>query len=375
MGYWLWKYFKSKGGLANPILGTEVFNLPRQGIISNLLIELQATSGTTNQGLFLQNAISKIEVIGNGSTVIVSLTGQQLQASMAYDDHAMSPDKELGRSGTCWGYFDVRFGRYVGDLLYALDCSKWNSLELKITYDLNATGAQATTGFASGTGYLSIYGLYSPDGAGLAPVGYLKKAQKKTYTTVADAEKDLELPTDYPFRRLLLVLTSVALVVPYNAFQYVTVNINDGARKPIDNMLGNDLMIFDLAMRGNPIWLHSKRYYLAQGGNNVPTRMGWIRTASCAGISHEAVITNVHLAWIEMAAAAISEAHINAFGYCPDKALCIDLEKWSGGKHGVEAMMDTLGFDQSADIHFLHTQQTADLSTQVVLEQYATPPA
>lgn len=372
MGFWLWRKFLSERDFTADQC-TEVIDLPRQGIISNLMIETYNLSGTGNIGIFSQNTLTKVEVIGNGSTVIQSLTGRQIQASMEYDDNQMTPDKEFSPSGGCYGYFNIKFGRYVGDPLYALDCSKWNSLELKITYDVDAGGSQGDTGFTDSYGKLSIYGLYSPDGAGLAPIGYLKKAQKKTYTSVADATQDLELPTDYPFRRLILLITTDGYP-PYSAWQYVTININNGARKPIDNMLGNDLMQLDLAMRGNPIWNHSKRYYLAASQNTVPSRIGWIRAVHGYSLNGTFQMDVIGFNTALMTPNVAGSGHVDFWGYCPEQSLCIDLEKWSGGKHGVEAMMDTFGFDQTADIHLQHTEQTASLAMQVVLEQYATPP-
>lgn len=375
MGYWLWKVFKSKGLTDQLILGTDVFNLPKHGIISNLLLEFQAMSGTGNIDKYLANALTKVEVIGNGSTVIQSLDGRQIQASAAYDDLKMPPDKELSPEGVCWAYFDIRFGRYPGDQKYALDCSKWDSLELKITYDLKATGVIGDTGFKTTTGYMSVYGLYSPDGAGLTPVGFLKKAEKKVYTTSAGGSEDLALPTDYPYRRLLLVSESQHYN-PYDPFSYVTVNINNGARKPIDNMIGNDLMILALAVLGNPLWRHWKRYYIGAGTTQISTPIRWATEGSIGvqGISSLVYFNVFDMASHTVVAATATTASIGISGYCPWGALIIDLERQSR-KDGVEAMMDCWGYDQKADIHLLHTQSTKDLASSIVLEQYATPPA
>ncbi|MBA7579912.1 hypothetical protein ES708_21793 [subsurface metagenome] len=373
MGFWLWKYFRSLKSFATDAQ-TEVFPLPKRGMISNLLLEIQALSGTANIDNFLANVLTKVEVIGNGSTVIQSLDGRQIQASAAYDDGKMPPDKEMSPSGTCFGYFDIRFGRYPGDELYALDCSKWDSLELKITYDMNATGTMTSTGFATTTGKLSITGLYSPDGAGLSPVGYLKKEEKRVYASAAGGTEDLPLPSDYPFRRLLL-FAETKLKWPYRAFQYVTININSGARRPIDNMLGNDLMIFDLAMRGNPLWYHWKRYYLAANHNTISPPIRWAADGSVGYIGGGAtvVLTSFDPNHIRATASAATTASIGVRGYAPWGALAIDLEAQTK-KHGLEAMMDAWGFDQTADIHFEHTQQEAGIAESIVLEQYATQP-
>lgn len=371
-GYWLWKYFQALKSFTTDAQ-TEIFNLPRVGVISNIILEIQAMSGTANIDNFLANVLSKVEVIGNGSVVIQSLDGRQIQASAAYDDGKMPPDKEVSPSGTCFGYFDIRFGRYPGDKKYALVCSDWASLELKITYDLAATGAMPTTGFKTTTGKLSMYGLYSPNGADLTPVGFIKKAEKRVYTSTLGGSEDLELPTDFPYRRLLLFAETKGRWV-YRAFDYVTVIINDGARKPIDNVRGNDLMIVDLAYRNNRLWHHWKRYYLAADHNDVYPPIRWMTDGYVGLILGGAtvVLTAFDPNHIRATASAITSAVISVDGYAPWGAMAIDLEAQTE-KDGVEAMMDAWGYDQKADIHLQHTQYEAGIAESIVLEQYATP--
>ena len=370
MGFWLWKSFQAQKSYTTDD-ATEVWDLPKKGILSNLMLEFYAVAGTANVDVYLADAVTKVEVIGNGSTVIQSLTGEQLKASMAYDDGRMAPDKERSPSGGCYGYFDIRFGRFPGDTKYALDCSRWDSLELKITYSAKAGATIDTTGFKTTTVDMALYGLYSPDGVGLSPVGYIKKEQKKTYTTSASGTEDLALPTDYPFRRLLLVMTTHAYVT-YNGFNYVTIDINNGARKPIDNMLGRHLMNFDNGLRGNPVWCHSKHYYNSTAQTEIHPPLGWVLAAnpvSQTGTLNGSTTTEVNRVVVQHSVAGALEVDI--YGWCPNRALAIDLEKWSG-KDGKDAMMDCWGFDQTADIHFQHTQGSADLAEAVVLEQYAT---
>lgn len=370
MGFWLWKYFRSIKAFASDAQ-TEVFDLPKKGIISNLLIEIQAKSGSTNIDVFVHDIITKVEVIGNGSTVIQSLSGRQIQASQARDDHQLPMDKEYSPSGTCWGYFDIRFGRYPGDPKYALDCSKWDSLELKVTYAVAAGATIDTTGFTAASGKIGITGLYSPDGAGLSPVGYIKKEQKKTYTSSALGSEDLELPTDFPFRRIILE-TATRLSSVYGGFAYVTVNVNNGARKPIDNMSGGDLMIIDSALMKNAMFIHRKRYYLLAAINYLSTPVGWAVSAFIAeyvGTAH--YLTGLDPDKVFAQCGSVTSGGVVVLGYAPLRTMAIDLEKQSG-KDGVDAMMDVWGFDQEANIHLEHTQSTASLALNVVLEQYAT---
>lgn len=372
MGYWLTKTFKSLAAFDNVITGTEVFELPKKGIISNLLMEIQAKSGSDNEDIYLANTIDKVEVIGNGSTVIQSLDGRQIQASAAYDDLRMPMDKELAPSGGCYGFFDIRFGRFTGDQKYALDCSKWDSLELKVTYNLTGGGTIGTSGFTTTTGYIQITGLFSPDGAGLSPVGYIRKEEKKTYTSATDGSEDLALPNDYPYRRLLLFQETKAHY-PHEGFRYVTIDINNGARKPLDNFGGEELMRLQNAFAGNPMWRHWKRYTCAAASESYNPPIRWMANAivskmGAGAIAALEVIDNVGLTLVSQAGIP---AVIEVSGWCPWGAMVIDLERQSG-KDGRDAMLDCWGYDQMEDIHLKHTQWTASLALSIVLEQYAT---
>lgn len=374
MGFWLHKTFVGVRNLETFNAGTDVYDLPRKGIISNLLLELYAKSGSENEDIFLANVLSKIEVMGNGSTVIQSLDGRQIQAAAAYDDQKWPMDKELAPSGGCWGFFDIRFGRYPGDQKYALDCSKWDSLELKITYNLVAGGAINTTGFTASIGTIRVTGLFSPDGADLAPVGFIKKAEKKTYTSAASGTEDLSLPDDYPYRRLLL-FQETKEHYPHEGFQYVTVNINHGARKPIDNLGGMELIRLQGAIAGNPLWRHWKRYTCLSASVRYVPPIRWITNAiltkmGSGAIAAIEVLENVSFTVVSQAGVP---AVVEVSGYCPWGALTIDLERQSG-KDGVEAMLDCWGYDQKADIDLEFTEMSDSLALSIVLEQYASHP-
>jgi len=368
MGFWLYKTFQSQKSFDGDS-GTEVFDLPKRGIISNIMLESYALSGTQKVSIMSQDIFSKIEIIGNGSTVIQSLTGTQVQASQAHDDGRLSQDKEMVPSGGCYGYFDIRFGRFVGDPKYALDCGRWDAVELKVTYDLAAGGTKGTTGYTTATGKLKAYGLYSPEGDGVSPVGYLKKELKKTHTTTAGGTEDLALPTDFPYRRILLCHKTN--YYPMNdPFQYVTLDINNGARKPLDNLSGADLMQFERMLEKQVMYHQVVEMYLS-GADYLFPRLGFVISGAYFSEDTTLVGGDIGVGNVHVHAGGAGTGYVHAYGFHPDRTLSIDLEKWSGGKDGVEAMMDCLGYDQSADIHLQHTQQHADSTSHIVLEQYA----
>lgn len=375
MGFWRTHYFISQRAFESDAQ-TEVFDLPSRGMLSNLLIELMATSGSENSDLYMADILSKIEIIGNGSTVIKSYDGRQCQAIMAFDDGFLPPDKEYSPSGDCWGYFDIRFGRFLGDEKYALNCGDWQSLELKLTYDLAAGGTKGTTGFTTATGQFTVWGLYAPVEAGFTPVGYIKSEEKKVYTTSAAGTEDLDLPTDYPYRRLLL-FTETHGKYPNEAFRYTTINVNEGARKPVDRLEGDDFIHWQALLLKHGTFMHTKRYYMDNTQTNyIHSPLRYMRAAhiqrqyACG--FHMLSVFDPNVCGIDSEAATGSGFyHMTVWGVCPWGALVFDLEKQSGGLDGRPAMEAVWGANESDDIDLEFEALTADIAVSILLEQYA----
>jgi len=370
MGLWKTQYFISDRDF-NSTAQTEVFDLPTKGIISNLLLKIVIMSGTTNQDIFVADAITKIEVIGNGSTVIKSYNGKQCQAIMAYDDLQMPPDKEYSPSGICYGYFDIRFGRFPGDEKYALDCSKWDSLELKITYDLAASGTIETTGFSTNWKKLKVFGLYAPVEPAFSPVGYIKSEQKKTYTTSAGGAEDLDLPTDYPYRRLLL-FSDTHGYVPNSAYTYITININEGAKKPLDRFMGIDMCQWQSILLKGGNFTHTKRYYCGAAAFYIHSPIGWIENIFFVPHSGSG-LGQLDPNQVQITTAATGWDQFTIKGYCPWRSLVIDLERQSG-KDGREAMQKCWDATEKDDIDLEIEATTGSLAESIALEQYAPHP-
>lgn len=375
MGFWRTHYFLSERAFASDGQ-VEVFDLPSRGVISDLLIELRATSGSSNGNLLLSDILTKVEIIGNGSTVIKSYSGRQIQAIMAYDDGRFPMDKEYSPSGTCWGYFDVRFGRFIGDQKYALDCSKWQSLELKLTYALTATGTIDTTGFTASSGKWTIVGRYAPVGGDIAPVGYIKSEEKKTYTSAADTTYDLNLPADYPYRRLMLFQGTVGTDAQHG-FQYVTIDVNEGSKKPLDRLAGSDMRVWQAMLAdGDLYWV--KRYYLAavETWTTFYSPLRYIRQVQPVGgaVAQAAYVNQLdpHRFSVRGTGSGAGWIQVGVTGLCPHGCLNIDLEKMSGGKDGQDAMLDAWGATEKDDIDLRFVAGRASLALSILLEQYVT---
>lgn len=178
--------------------GTKIIDLNTPDVISRITIRFSATvpSSITIQEVAAAN-IPKIEIV-DGSNVIASLTGMQTHALDFFD---------TGRQYICggsyvsaWGlvaYLTMNFGRFLFDPLVGLDLKQFTNPQLKITYDEDA--AVASTGVNSLSVLADIF-----DEKEATPAGFLMNKELFSYTPVASATEEIDLPSDYPYRKLIL---------------------------------------------------------------------------------------------------------------------------------------------------------------------------
>ena len=179
-------------------------DLPNEGMLSGILLRM-SVAGVS--GAFAEidkwriiDYISKIEVIGNGSVVIKSFTGQVAAALTFFDQGVANPDYwHSYATGTKWCHVLLTFGRYLGDPLIGLDLSKWDNVELQLTND--ATSSQFGADIS-----LSVLQFFIHDAAPGSFAGYLRTEDWRNWTTVADETKYLDLPTDHALRRVVMQL-------------------------------------------------------------------------------------------------------------------------------------------------------------------------
>ncbi len=373
MGLWRTHYLIPERSFASAAQ-TEVFDLPLVGVLSDIMLEIYAQSGNINADIFLADILTKIEVIGDGSTVIKSFTGKECQALAAYNDGRMPPDKELSPSGGCWGYFPIYFGRYPGDQMYALNCGNWNSLQLRLTYALTAGGTINTSGFMSTGAKITAWGHYAPVAAGFAPKGYIKSEEKHVWTTAATTNYDFDLARDYPYRRLMLVDNTLNSHVRH-AFNKVTVNVNQGATKPIDRLDGDDL-VHEMGLQFG-MFQHTKRYYqaLCNAATTFYTPIRWKVNVNpvgsgAYGAAYCGTLDPKNITVQGTGGAEPGWVQITSYGYCPHGCVIFDLEKLSGGLTGPAAMLTAWNARHTDDIDLEIYAYYANYSCAYVLEQY-----
>ena len=177
-------------------------DLPKSGVVGSIFLNIsadQVSNAFINGGAErIVDYIDKVEIIGNGATIIKSLTGQQIQALAFYDQGIVSPDViRTYASNTQMCRLLLNFGRWFGDPDLGLDLSKWDNVELRIT------NSASTTYFQTEFSVTTILFQQRPS-AQARSLGYLKTEIWRSWTSVKDAWEYLELPTEGIIRRILL---------------------------------------------------------------------------------------------------------------------------------------------------------------------------
>lgn len=178
--------------------GTKVIDLNFPDILSRLTILFSTTNPGTQAPIEHPSAnLPKIEIV-DGSNVIFSLTGMQAHAVEFYDTGKLYPGG--GSFVPTWNLVHnavINFGRFLHDTVLGFDPKKFTNPQLKITYDEDA----AVTSTVANT-LCVIADLF--DELVPAPTGFLMNKELYSYSPLAGATEEIDLPNDYPYRQILL---------------------------------------------------------------------------------------------------------------------------------------------------------------------------
>lgn len=180
---------------------TYQLDLPKNGLLGSIVLYMygaQASGLGQSGGRYrITDYITKIEIIGDGATVIKSISGKQAQAIGFLDQGVPMPDMvRMYATNEQRAYFVLNFGRFMTDTEYGLDLSRWKNVEIKITNDATSSQFSALA--------VTIQDYYLRDGATGQFKGYIASEKWREYVPVAGETKYLELPTDYLIRRIIL---------------------------------------------------------------------------------------------------------------------------------------------------------------------------
>lgn len=232
--YWQRSYVENNRSLG-ATSGTLTVDLPKSALLSDLMIRFLATNGANpNKDNPIHDAVTKIELMIDGSTVIKSLTGKEARMLAFFNAKKMPQDydNELA-TDTQWMNFPIYLGRFPGDLKYGLDCGRYVNPQLKITWDTTLVGLDATSLYSTSVfPVVDVLVTQLMEGAGF-PGGYIKSSRILTHTFSADGEeKRVEIPTGNVLRRLVLWCTEDVGYYLQSRLAHVMVDLNVGVRQP-----------------------------------------------------------------------------------------------------------------------------------------------
>jgi hypothetical protein len=177
---------------------TEVIDLNLADPVSRIqLIHEPTNAASVQPTAHPARCITKIELV-DGSDVLFSLSGREAQAADFYHTGKVPLNQII-----YWNYnnsemvYNLNFGRFLYDPLFAFDPSKFRNPQLKITIDINGGGCAPTTGFL--TVLADIF-----DGKRISPEGFLMHKEVKDYVPGASAHEYTDLPVDFPYRKLFI---------------------------------------------------------------------------------------------------------------------------------------------------------------------------
>jgi hypothetical protein len=181
-------------------VGTVYQDLPEKGMLSALMVDYAGHClYSTHPGLPLWDAITRLEVLVNGSKVIKSLDMKQARALAHYHGFDLSTlgQYQRGRTSgdqTFWTV-PILFGRWPGDKEYMLDMEQYSNPQLRITYDMSQTSVEGVTYAASATPNVrtGVQGLIWR-GSNPGVKGYVKSTNIDTWSNVVSTVRTVEVP-------------------------------------------------------------------------------------------------------------------------------------------------------------------------------------
>lgn len=178
-----------------------LLDLPEHGQLGSILFRISGAEasgyGQSGGDWRIIDEISKLEIIANGAKIVKSLTGYEVQALAVHDQGVMPPSAWRNyATNTQWCYLLLNFGRFLHDPVYGLNLDRFDDVELKVTNTATSSDFSDLT--------ISVVGIYKRDDAGGDFNGYLRTEEWRSWTTVADETKYLDLPTENVIRRILL---------------------------------------------------------------------------------------------------------------------------------------------------------------------------
>ena len=183
-------------------------DLPENGVLSALMLKIRHTNGSTsNKDAAISDVITRVELLGNGSFVIFSLTGEELDRfSWMFVKRRPPEFQSEDANDVQFATFMIPFGRHIGDKKFGLDLAQFKNVQLRIQYNAAAINAVGATGFVTGTFNVTVVAYRYPAIDGIRPVGFRRIREFVVPTDAASGTRRYEIPLQH---KLIAVHTFV----------------------------------------------------------------------------------------------------------------------------------------------------------------------
>ena len=178
---------------------TKVIELDMKDIVSRIQINVELEMDGTEMEDNLAAVVSNIELV-DGSEVLFSMSGKECQALDYYQTGVMPYMAITDRDNNdAVITFNINFGRFLYDPVLAFDPTKFNNPQLKISHNYQACGGTPSAARMEVRAYMF-------DEKVPAPTGFILSKEHYQFTSgVQHTFHDIEMPTDHPTRRYMIV--------------------------------------------------------------------------------------------------------------------------------------------------------------------------
>lgn len=187
----VWQKLIVKEGAAIADADTSItIDLPRSNRIGAVGVMLYGTGGSGTPAV--EALITKIEIIGNGNSSIVSATNQQLRDIMQMRAKGTRAEIVNATGAASRVVTDIWMGRYKHDPIVILPSYRFSTLQLKITFGTLI----ATTAFTTGTVKLDVFvDEFVKDGSEPADEELIiqKYTEVESFTAAASGDRQVKL--------------------------------------------------------------------------------------------------------------------------------------------------------------------------------------
>jgi hypothetical protein len=231
--YWLRKLLHQETAVdANT---TYRYKLPATGLFSAFSVRCQAqryanrAATTTNQ--LLHDAITKVELLSEGTKVIKSLRAREIKALNLFDFRRVG-DWQHGENADDFNIDTLYLlaGRHLQDKDYMFDMSRLIDPEIALTNALTEDNAEY---WKANTLEYQIFGWRALGDPLPKPKGYFRADERVYYTTTAaDAEKIVEITPGKKIRRILVMGHSVGTTTRGH-IKKMELEVDEGVYSPV----------------------------------------------------------------------------------------------------------------------------------------------